>query len=218
MDRDRRRALRRLAIYALVLGAAFAIAAATGSIPSAGELRDWGDGLGALGVVAAVPLFAVLNLFIAWTILAGAIGLLFGTWVGTPVALLGVTGAALLQMAIARYLAGDQVGALLPTRAARVEAFLERNGLVAVMESRILPLVPYALVSYSAGLTRLRFRDMGLGTLVGGAPKVFAYVALGGSITNLAAPEAKVAVALLLALGVAGALVVRRRVAAERLA
>jgi hypothetical protein len=41
-------------------------------------------------------------------------------------------------------------------------------------------------------------------------------VALGGSISNLAAPEAKVAVGLLVALGVAGALVVRRQVAAER--
>jgi len=218
MDRDRRRALRRLAIYGLVLATLFAIAAATGSIPGTGDLRDWGDGLGLLGVLAAVPLFVVLNLVIAWPVLAGAVGLLFGTWVGTPLALLGVTGAALAQMAIARHLAGDQVGRLLPARAAGIEAFLARNGSVAVMESRVLPLVPYGLVSYSAGLTRLRFRDMGLGTLVGAAPKVFAYVALGGSISDLAAPEAKLAVALLVALGVAGALVVRRQLGAERLA
>jgi uncharacterized membrane protein YdjX (TVP38/TMEM64 family) len=177
-------------------------------------VRDWGEELGAFAVLASVPLFVLANFLIAWPILAGASGLLFGTAAGTPLALAGVTAAALAQMAISRNLAGDYAGRLLPRRARGVEHFLERNGLVAVMESRILPLVPYGIVNYSAGLTRLRFSDMALGTVIGAAPKVFGYVALGGSLSNLDAPEAKLAVALLLALGIAGALVVRRQVSA----
>jgi uncharacterized membrane protein YdjX (TVP38/TMEM64 family) len=119
-------------------------------------------------------------------------------------------------MAISRTLAGEHAGRLLPSRTRAVEEFIERNGLVAVMESRILPLVPYGIVNYSAGLTRLRFADMALGTAVGAAPKVFGYVALGGSLSNLHALEAKIAVGLLLLLGIAGALVVRRQVSATR--
>jgi uncharacterized membrane protein YdjX (TVP38/TMEM64 family) len=57
---------------------------------------------------------------------------------------------------------------------------------------------------------------MWIGTLVGAGPKVFAYVALGGNLTNLRATEAKVAVLLLVALAVAGALLVRRQLRAER--
>jgi uncharacterized membrane protein YdjX (TVP38/TMEM64 family) len=212
----RRAALRRLAAYALLLGAAFAVAAATGSIPDADEVRDWGEGLGPIAPVAFVPLFVAVNFVVTWPILAGSAGLLFGTAVGTPVALAGVTTAAVVQMAVARYLARDQVGRLLPRRAERLERFLERNGAIAVMESRIVPLLPYAVVSYSGGLVRMRFRDMALGTAVGAAPKAFAYVALGGSLANLDAPEAKIAVALLLVLAVAGALLVRRQVAAEQ--
>ena len=53
------------------------------------------------------------------------------------------------------------------------------------MESRIVPLLPFGLVNFSAGLTRLRYRDLALGTVVGAAPKVFAYVALGGSLSDL---------------------------------
>ena len=53
------------------------------------------------------------------------------------------------------------------------------------MESRIIPLLPYGLVNYSAGLTHLSYRDMALGTLIGAAPKVFAYTALGGSLGDL---------------------------------
>ena len=53
-----------------------------------------------------------------------------------------------------------------------------------------------------------------MGTLIGAAPKVFAYVALGGSISNLNAVEVKVAVGLLVVLGVIGLVVVRRQMAA----
>ena len=56
---------------------------------------------------------------------------------------------------------------------------------------------------------------MAMGTAVGAAPKVFAYVALGGSLSNLSAPEVKVAVGVLVVLGVVGIVVARRRMTGE---
>jgi uncharacterized membrane protein YdjX (TVP38/TMEM64 family) len=84
------------------------------------------------------------------------------------------------------------------------------------MESRLVPLLPWGLVNFSAGLTRLPYRALALGTVVGAAPKVFAYVALGGSLSDLTSPEAVAAIALLLVLAAAGALVVRRQIALGR--
>jgi uncharacterized membrane protein YdjX (TVP38/TMEM64 family) len=205
-----------MAVYAALVGVVFGVTAATGSLPTPDEARDWGEGLGDLAYVAFVPLFVLANFVITWPILAGAAGLLFGTAVGTPLALAGVTGAALAQMLIARRLAAGHHGSLLPERTRAVEEFLTRHGRVAVMESRIVPLLPYGIINYSAGLTLLRFRDMAAGTVIGAAPKVFAYVALGGSLTNLGSPEAIVAIALLATLALAGALFVRRQIAVER--
>jgi uncharacterized membrane protein YdjX (TVP38/TMEM64 family) len=71
-------------------------------------------------------------------------------------------------------------------------------------------------VNYSAGVTRLHFRDMAAGTAIGAAPKVFAYTALGGSLGDLDSPEAVIAIVLLVILALAGALFVRRRIVAER--
>jgi uncharacterized membrane protein YdjX (TVP38/TMEM64 family) len=215
---SRRTAVRRMALYAAAVGAVFAVAAVTGSLPSPGEARDWGEDLGDFAYVAFVPLFVVANFIITWPILTGAAGLLFGTAVGTPLALAGVTCAALVQMLVARKLASGHHGNLLPPRIRAVEDFLTRHGAVAVMESRIVPLLPYGLVNYSAGLTRLHYRDMALGTVVGAAPKVFAYTALGGSIDNLGSPESLVAIALLAVLALAGALFVRRQIALGRAA
>jgi uncharacterized membrane protein YdjX (TVP38/TMEM64 family) len=206
----------RIAAYAVLLGGLFVALLATGSLPSAGEARDFGDGLGSWAYVAYVPLFVLASFLVTWPILAGAGGLLFGTTVGAPLALLGVTAASLAQMAVARRLAAGHHGGLLPTRTRALERFLVRNGSVAVMESRIVPLLPFGLVNYSAGLTRLPFRDMAVGTAVGAAPKVFAYTALGGSLGNLSSPEAIVAVMLLVVLALTGALLVRRQLTAER--
>ena len=119
-------------------------------------------------------------------------------------------------MAVARRLAAGHHGGLLPDANPSLERFLVRNGSVAVMESRIVPLLPFGLVNYTAGLTRLPFRDMAVGTAVGASPKVFAYTALGGSLGNLTSPEAIVAVTLLVVLALAGALLVRRQLTAER--
>jgi uncharacterized membrane protein YdjX (TVP38/TMEM64 family) len=210
----RRAALKRLAVYGLALGMVFVAALLAGAIPSAEEARRFGDDLGPFAGLAYVPLFAIVNFVVAWGILAGAGGLLFGTLAAWPLALAGVTLAALAQMAVARRLAKDHAGQLLPKRVRGLEAFLQRSGTIAVMESRIVPFLPYGVVNYAAGLTRLGYREMGVGTLIGAAPKVFAYVALGGSIRNLHAVEVKVAVALLVILGIVGLVVVKRQMAA----
>ncbi len=213
---SRRAAITRIATFGAVAGTLFLLVLVTGSVPTPDEARDFGESLGAWALVAYIPLFVLANFFITWPVLAGATGLLFGTVAGFPLALAGVTVASLVQMFIARRLAGEHFGGLLPERTKVLEDFLTQHGAVAVMESRIVPLLPWGLVNYSAGLTRLRFPQLGIGTIVGGAPKVFAYVALGGSLGNLTSPEAIVAVALLVALGIAGALFVRREIVAGR--
>jgi uncharacterized membrane protein YdjX (TVP38/TMEM64 family) len=215
---SRRVVFRRIAIYAAVVGTIFAVAFLTGSLPTPDEARDWGEGLGDFAYVAFVPLFALVNFVVTWPILAGAAGLLFGTAAGTPLALAGVICASLAQMFVTRRLAAGQHGNLLPQRTKAIEDFITRHGAVSVMESRIVPLLPWGLVNYSAGLTRLPYRALAVGTLIGGAPKVFAYTALGGSLDNLDSPEALVAIALLAALALAGALFVRRQIALGRAA
>ena len=212
---SRRTVVRRVVAYGAVLTLVLGVAVVTRSLPSPEEVRDWAEGLGDLAYVAFVPLFVVANFVIAWSILAGAAGLMFGTAVGTPLALAGVTGAALAQMFVSRRLAAGHHGSLMPERLRAAEDFLTRHGTVAVMESRIVPLLPYGVINFSAGLTTLRFREMALGTVVGASPKVFAYTALGGSLTNLGSPEGFVAIGLLVALALAGALLVRRRLATE---
>jgi uncharacterized membrane protein YdjX (TVP38/TMEM64 family) len=207
----------RLTVFGAIVLALFATATLSGSLPSAGEVRDWGEELGWAGPLVFVPAAAcALCLFMPGPVLAGGAGLLFGTAAGTPIALAFIVLGAVMQMSISRYLAGDAAAHLLPERVKRFDRFIEERGFWAVFYMRLAPAVPYNLVNYGAGLTSLKVSAMAAGTAVGALPRTFAWVALGGSLDDLGAPEAKVAIALLVAMALLGALLARRQFASER--
>jgi uncharacterized membrane protein YdjX (TVP38/TMEM64 family) len=215
--RERRLALIRVGLLAATLAAVAIVAVATGFRPTAGEVRDWGESLGPAGPVLFIPLSVGLGcLLFPGPLLAGAAGLLFGTVIGTPIAVIATTLTAVAQMSITRYVAGARMGALIPERARRIDDFLDRRGFWAVLYMRLAPGIPFHLVNYGAGLTRLRVRDMAAATPIGAFPRTFAYVALGGSLNNLGSPEAIAALVLLVLTGIVGAIVARVQIRRER--
>jgi uncharacterized membrane protein YdjX (TVP38/TMEM64 family) len=213
VSRERRpAALRAVATAAVV--AAFIVLALSGAAPSSAELRDFGDDLGTAGPVVWPFLFALVNFLVPWPILAGVTGALFGTAAGTPIALIGVLFASSLQFGLARAGVGRDMRERLLARAPKIDRLLARNGFLAILLSRITPVVPWGAVNYAAGLARVRLREIWAGTVLGGTPKVFAYVALGGSFDDLGRPEAVVAIVLLVVIALAGLLIARRQLAA----
>ncbi len=60
---------------------------------------------------------------------------------------------------------------------------IEEKGFVIVLVGRILPFVPFDVVSYGAGFTSIRFKDFMIATTIGTIPRVIFYVLVG---TNLA--------------------------------
>ena len=206
-----------MGLLAATLAAVAITALATGFRPSADDVRDWGESLGPAGPVLFIPLSVVLGcLLFPGPLLAGAAGLLFGTAIGTPLALAASTLTAVSQMSITRYVARARVGALIPERARRIDDFLDRRGFWAVLYVRLAPGIPYHLVNYGAGLTRLRVRDMAAATPIGALPRTFAYVALGGSLDDLGSPEAIAAIVLLVLTALVGAVIARHQIARER--
>ena len=207
----------RVVVFLAAVGTLATVALLTGALPGTGEVRDFGESLGWTAYLLWIPITALLNaVFVPGPVLAGAAGLLFGTVVGTPIALVAAACTACFEMFIGRNVAGAEVGRILPERVRRIDDFLERRGFWAVLYVRLAPGIPYAASNYGAGLTKLRYRDMFAGTLVGAAPRTFAYVALGGSIDDLGSPAAIAALSLLALFAVGGFVLARRQVAAER--
>lgn len=202
-------------LVATAAAATFLALLLSGSIPSSERVRELGEDLGWAGPLLWPALFGVLNLMVPWAILAGASGLLFGTAVGTGLALAGIMVASSLQFTIARTGAGEPLRRRLLARVPRLDSMLQRNGFLTIFYSRIVPGLAWGPVNYAAGVARVRLRDLLLATVAGGTPKVFAYVALGGNLDDLSRPEARVAIAVMVVLAVVGLTIARRQFAAR---
>lgn len=191
---------RRLVAFALVLAALFVVLRATGNQPSAAQIREWGHDAGGFGPLVFVPLgVAVSCVFVPFPLIGGAAGALFGVAGGTVVSVLTASLAAVTQMTVTRV-----VGRTTVAPESRTERFLASRGLLAVFYVRLLPGLPFVALNYAAGATTLRRWHMGLGTAIAGSPRAFAYAALGGSLSNLDRPEAKVAIGVLIFMAVVG--------------
>lgn len=208
------RAILVLAALAVALAVAFfAGREALGLLP---RFSAWVQELGPLGPlvfiggygVAAVALFPAVTL----TLAAGA---LFGLANGVLYVMIGATLGAALAFLTGRYLARRFVEHMLERhpRLIAIDRAVESQGLRLVFLLRLSPAVPYILLNYALGLSRVRFRDYIAGS-IGMLPAVTMYVYTGkvaGDLASLASGAAAprgAAYYSLLALGLAATVAV----------
>jgi uncharacterized membrane protein YdjX (TVP38/TMEM64 family) len=206
----------RLAAFAGVLVAVFlAVLALVARSPA--EVRESVDAAGPVAPLAFVVLAAALTCaFFPFPLLAAASGLLFGVAAGTALSIVAGVLGAVAAFLIARAGAAGALEELAGERLAGLQEAVARRGFVAVLYARIIPGVPRDLANYAFGLTRVTLSAYTAATLLGIAPRAFAYTALGGSLGDFDSPESVVAIALLVAMGVLGLVLVRRDLGPRR--
>jgi len=215
----RRTAIRRLLLLAAAIGGAFTTAFLL--LPhDPGEIARLAEVLPLpLLAGAAILTWSVLTpAMVSGTLLAAATGIVLGGPAGMPVALAGAMLGSVVAFMIARRFGRVSADALCGPRLERLKARVEHRPVLSVALIRIAPGSPAAVLNYGAGLTRIRLREFLMGSVLGGAPRVLAYTALGGAIAEgLVWPV--IAGFAAIGLGSAAvALVVRRRGAGGALA
>jgi uncharacterized membrane protein YdjX (TVP38/TMEM64 family) len=208
---QRRAARRRLGLLALVLVASFALAAVLlpHDASALARLAQLPAPLLAAGAIAAWTLLTPA--MVSGTLLAAATGLLLGAGAGMPVALAGSTLGAGAAFLVSRRLGRGPADALAGPRMRRLRERVERRPVLSIVLARAAPGSPATVLNYAAGLTRIGLRQFLAGTLIGGAPRVLAYTALGGAAAEHALWPAVAAGGLIGLLGIAGVVVARRR-------
>lgn len=207
----RRHARLRLALLVVALLAAGALFT-FGDVVSTDEVQAAVDRFGPLAPAAYVVLAAVLGaVLVPGPVLAGASGVLFGAALGTVVTLASACGTAVIAQRLGRAAGLDGAQSVLgPERAAATEDLLARRGLLAVVGQRMAPGVPDAPLTYAFGALGVRTWQVVVGTLVGAAPRAFAYTAIGASLDDPASPLAVAGLVVWVVMAVVGAEVLRR--------
>jgi uncharacterized membrane protein YdjX (TVP38/TMEM64 family) len=187
-------------------------AAVVVGVPDADVLRAQVAGLGPAAPAVFVLLYAAVTLLpLPKNVITAVAGLLFGLVDGVLLVLPGAMLGALAAFGLGRWLGRDAVERFTGTRVARVDALLARRGLVAILVSRLVPVLPFTGINYAAGLTAIRLRDFVLGTAIGIVPGTVAYVALGAYGTSPTSWPFVTAVLALLVLSLGGAWFASRR-------
>lgn len=101
--------------------------------------------------------------------------LAFGTWPNTGLAVLGSTLGAGAAFLVARFLARGWVKARLRRRGRQMDRWIGRRGVEAIFILRLMPIVPFNVVNFASGLTRVPFWPYTWATAAGSAPGIFAY-------------------------------------------
>ena len=136
------------------------------------SIRAWIAGAGVWGPVVYMMVYALaVVLLVPGSLLALSAGLAYGPW-GLPLAVSAATAGAALAFVIGRYLAGEWLRKLSNRRLLlrAVESAVTEGGWRFVALIRLSPLLPFSLLNYYFGITRISFCQYLSGTLFGIVP------------------------------------------------
>jgi uncharacterized membrane protein YdjX (TVP38/TMEM64 family) len=147
------------------------------------------------GCIAAWDRWGPLIYLLIWTVapslfvpglpIAIAGGILFGPVWGVVYTAFGAAAGSSLAFLVARYLARDWVAAKLRgTKLAHLDEKVARQGWKIVALSRLLGL-PYFLLNYAFGLTRVGFWPYTIATFFGMLPWITAFILVSSNLPEL---------------------------------
>jgi uncharacterized membrane protein YdjX (TVP38/TMEM64 family) len=179
----------RVALGAGGLLAALAVARALDAPALLGAALDRLRDLGPWGPALFVALYvAATVLLVPASILTLGAGAVFGVVQGVATVWIGAMLGATAAFLIGRYLARDAVARRLGAHPAfaAIDAAVAREGWKIVALTRLSPALPFILLNYAFGLTRVSLRDYVLASAVGMLPGTALYVYLGSVAGDLA--------------------------------
>ncbi|MCB0947979.1 MAG: TVP38/TMEM64 family protein [Mycobacterium sp.] len=174
-------------------------------LPTAVQLRDWATSVGPWFPLAFLAAHIVITVFpFPRTVFTLAAGLLFGPYLGVPLAVLASTASAAIALLLVRA-AGWHLDRLVKhPRLEAVNARLAERGWPTVLSMRLIPAVPFSVLNYAAGSSAVRALPYTLATFVGLLPGTAAVVILGDALTGNVSPLLFVVSLCTASIGVAG--------------
>lgn len=147
---------------------------------SAEDVKHYLESFGVLAPLIYILLFTFVPLTLfPDAVLAIAAGLVFGLYHGFIYTMIGAACGATLAFYIARKLGQGVVKRLIKHDISIFNERVEKNGFFIILVLRLIPLLPFDVISYSAGFSKIRYQDFLIGTLIGIIPGVFVYSNLG---------------------------------------
>jgi uncharacterized membrane protein YdjX (TVP38/TMEM64 family) len=112
-------------------------------------------------------------------------GAIFGIYWGTLWTTIAAIIAAIIAFYYSRTIGRDLIAHKLKGSIATIDAEMQQGGLFYMFAIRLLPIIPYGIVNFAAGLTSISFRDYLIGTVLGTLPGILPFVMMGSGIKSV---------------------------------
>ncbi|WP_318719668.1 MULTISPECIES: TVP38/TMEM64 family protein [unclassified Roseofilum] len=106
-------------------------------------------------------------------------GVIFGPWLGLFWTSLASIISALIGFGLTRITGQKMVSDKLKGYWKAMDAEMYQGGVFYIFAIRLLPVIPYGIVNFAAGLTSVSFKDYLLGTAIGTILGLFPFILLG---------------------------------------
>jgi len=203
------------AAFVLILGMVFYLSKISGMFdnPTAEGLKEYIASCGVFGPIVYMTMFSVIP---AGSVIAIAGGMAFGLYLGTLYTIIGAVIGATVAFYISRLLGRGVVEKIVKGKMRKVEDGIEKGGFLLILILRLIPIIPFNVISYGAGLTRVKYIDYMLATMFGIIPGVLVFTNLGDKAWDVSSPDFLSAVGIL-SLMVIVSILLKRRFSFEEL-
>ena len=166
-------------------------------------LRDFIQSFGKLAVLAYIIAYALNTVSIIPSIAALSLtaGLAFGEVWGALYLMIGAMIGTTATFMISRYFGRNLIEKMLKGKFKDLDKKLANNGFMTILFFRVIPLVPYEVLNYAGGLSRIKFKDYFLATFLGLIPGVIVSAFFGGSLGEIKSFKDIFALKFLIAIG-----------------
>jgi uncharacterized membrane protein YdjX (TVP38/TMEM64 family) len=178
-----------IAAYFFIPGIKEFILTGTGSLKNRQfhELKEFVLSYGVWAPVTSIALMATQSLvpFVPGLLITVTNAWIFGWQYGAIYSWLGALIGAVLDFGVARWYGRPLVEKIVNHRYLQaMDEHLHQHGILAVLITRIIPVLPFKVISYGAGLTIIPIRQFIIATGIGQTPGIILYSILGQNLLH----------------------------------
>lgn len=150
------------------------------------DIQKYVTSFGKLAPLVYIVMFALVPLTLfPDSVLAIGGGLIFGLAKGYIYTLIGALLGASLSFYISRKLGRNFVKKITKEKLDTVEEMINSKGFFVILLLRLIPLFPFDIISYGAGLTNIKYRDFLFATIIGTIPGILVFINIGAQSVNI---------------------------------
>lgn len=150
------------------------------------KLKDFILSYGEFSAVCFIIVYSLkpILLVVPTSLLTVVAGNIYGPFTGLALSMFSSFLAGTLAFYIAKFLGKPAVDKIIKGKALKLDESIEKKGFIIMLLMRLSIVFPYDGLSYGSGLTKMRYRDFILGTLLGILPEMIVYSFMGKNLKH----------------------------------